>query len=96
MTSALMNPVSKSVWIPPAAFGALEPRLPEVLRTPSGRIELGAPEFLCDLDRLAAAIPELDDRELVLVGRRHLRSNNSWMHNYRRLVKGREMRLTRL
>ena len=69
-------------------FGALEPRLPEVLRTPSGRIELGAPEFLSDLDRLAAAIPELDDRNLVLVGRRHLRSNNSWMHNVRVLVKG--------
>ncbi len=69
-------------------FGALEPRLPEVLRTPSGRIELGAPEFLSDLDRLAAAIPELDERELVLVGRRHLRSNNSWMHNVRVLVKG--------
>ena len=69
-------------------YGALEPRLPEILRTPSGKIELGAPELVGDLERLAAAIGELTDRQLVLVGRRHLRSNNSWMHNVDVLVKG--------
>jgi anaerobic selenocysteine-containing dehydrogenase len=69
-------------------YGALAPRLPEILRTPSGKIELGAPELIGDLERLAAAIDELDDRELVLVGRRHIRSNNSWMHNIEVLVKG--------
>ncbi|WP_040494852.1 molybdopterin-dependent oxidoreductase [Ilumatobacter nonamiensis] len=69
-------------------FGALVPRLPEILRTPSGVVELAPDVFLDDLDRLAAAIPELDDRSLVLVGRRHLRSNNSWMHNINVLVKG--------
>ncbi|HWM18737.1 MAG TPA: molybdopterin oxidoreductase family protein [Ilumatobacteraceae bacterium] len=69
-------------------YGALAPRLPEILRTPSGRIELGAPELIGDLERLAAAIDTLTDRELVLVGRRHLRSNNSWMHNIEVLVKG--------
>ena len=69
-------------------YGALAPRLPEILRTPSGKIELGAPELVGDLERLAAAIDELTDRELVLVGRRHLRSNNSWMHNVEVLVKG--------
>ena len=69
-------------------YGALEPRLPEILRTPSGKIELGAPELVGDLERLAAAIDELTDRQLVLVGRRHLRSNNSWMHNVEVLVKG--------
>ena len=44
--------------------------------------------FVADLDRLAAAVPELSERDYVLVGRRHLRSNNSWMHNINVLVKG--------
>ncbi len=68
-------------------LGALEPRVPEVLRTPSGRIEL-APELLIgDLERLAASLAE-PAPELVLVGRRHVRSNNSWMHNLPMLAKG--------
>ena len=69
-------------------YGTLAPRLPEILRTPSGKIELGAPELVGDLERLASAVDGLDGRELVLVGRRHLRSNNSWMHNVEVLVKG--------
>ncbi|MEM9041272.1 MAG: molybdopterin-dependent oxidoreductase [Actinomycetota bacterium] len=70
-------------------FGALEPRLPDVLRTPSGRIEMAAPVLIDDLARLADSIPRFADQGHVLVGRRHLRSNNSWMHNVRVLVKGR-------
>jgi anaerobic selenocysteine-containing dehydrogenase len=69
-------------------YGALEPRLPDALRTKSGSIELAAPELLADIPRLRAAIDELSSRDLVLVGRRHLRSNNSWMHNIEVLVKG--------
>jgi anaerobic selenocysteine-containing dehydrogenase len=69
--------------------GALEPRLPEILRTPSGCIELAPEPLIADLARLAAHVDELLDRDLVLVGRRHLRSNNSWMHNIEVLVKGR-------
>ncbi len=69
-------------------FGALEPRLPEILRTPSGRIELASPALVADIPRLAAAIQTLAADRLVLVGRRHLRSNNSWMHNIEVLVKG--------
>ncbi|MEY4174631.1 MAG: hypothetical protein RI900_1796, partial [Actinomycetota bacterium] len=69
-------------------YGAMQPRLPEVLRTPSGRIELAHPVLMADLERLAAAMPDLEQRSLVLVGRRHLRSNNSWMHNVEVLVKG--------
>lgn len=75
-------------------FGPLVPRIPEVLSTPSGRIELAAPEILGDLARLEAALdaaPEAAaDDELLLVGRRHLRSNNSWMHNLAPLMSGRE------
>ncbi len=69
-------------------FGALVPRIPEILRTPTGRVELAPDVFVDDLDRLADAIPELTERDVVLVGRRHLRSNNSWMHNINVLVKG--------
>jgi anaerobic selenocysteine-containing dehydrogenase len=70
-------------------LGPLQPRLPEVLRTPSGKVEL-APELLvADVARLHAALGELADG-LVLIGRRHLRSNNSWMHNVEVLVKGKE------
>ncbi len=67
-------------------LGPLTSRLPEVLRTPHGRIELAPAVLVADLDRLAgvAGVGE----ELVLVGRRHVRSNNSWMHNIEVLVKG--------
>lgn len=68
-------------------FGALIPRIPEVLRTPSGKIELAPVELLADLVRLRASLAA-DPDEMLLVGRRHLRSNNSWMHNIRVLVKG--------
>jgi anaerobic selenocysteine-containing dehydrogenase len=70
-------------------LGALAPRLPEVLRTPSGRIELAPGALVADVARLheALAAPTAD---LVLIGRRHLRSNNSWMHNLPMLVRGPE------
>ena len=67
---------------------ALAPRLPEVLRTPSGKVELAPPMVLADLDRLRGALDRPHDG-LLLVGRRDVRSNNSWMHNVEVLVKGR-------
>ena len=69
-------------------LGALEPRLPDVLRTPSGMVELAPEPIVADVARLAAA---LDDPAggMTLIGRRDLRSNNSWMHNVEVLVKGR-------
>ena len=72
-------------------FGALEPRLPEVLRTPSGKVELAPPQLIEDLSRLSLLLlAQVDDSQLTLVGRRHLRSNNSWMHNIEVLVKGKD------
>ncbi|NBU06838.1 MAG: hypothetical protein EBT38_04030, partial [Acidimicrobiia bacterium] len=68
-------------------YGALVPRIPEVLRTPSGKIELAPPELLADVPRLRDSL-SADPEQVLLVGRRHLRSNNSWMHNIRVLVKG--------
>jgi len=73
-------------------LGPLEPRLPAVLRTPSGRIELAPPALVADVARLhdALAAAPAGDGDLVLIGRRHLRSNNSWMHNLPMLVRGPE------
>ncbi len=69
-------------------LGALQPRIPEVLRTASGRIELAAEPLIHDVSRLAAVLDSPPDESVLLVGRRHLRSNNSWMHNINVLVKG--------
>jgi hypothetical protein len=69
-------------------LGALEPRLPDMLRTPTGMIELAPEPLLEDVPRLRAALDRTVNGGFVLIGRRHLRSNNSWMHNLPVLVKG--------
>ncbi len=69
-------------------LGALEPRLPEILRTPSGRIELAPDPLVGDLKRLKAYLHSAPTEEFLLVGRRHVRTNNSWMHNLPVLAKG--------
>jgi anaerobic selenocysteine-containing dehydrogenase len=69
-------------------LGPLQPMLPERLCTPDKTIDCATPEPLADLARLRATLAESDHR-LRLIGRRHVRSNNSWMHNFHRLVKGR-------
>jgi anaerobic selenocysteine-containing dehydrogenase len=71
-------------------LGPLQPRLPEVLRTESGMIELAPQLCVDDVERLRAALDRpTGNGSLVLIGRRDLRSNNSWMHNLEVLVKGR-------
>ena len=70
-------------------FGPLEPRLPGLLRTPSRKIEIAPDYITSDLGRLAERL-DRERPDLVLVSRRHVRSNNSWMHNLERLVRGRE------
>jgi anaerobic selenocysteine-containing dehydrogenase len=70
-------------------YGPMVPRVPEVLRTADKKIRLAAQYLLDDLPRLAARLERADD-ELVLVSRRHLRSNNSWLHNVGALMKGRD------
>jgi anaerobic selenocysteine-containing dehydrogenase len=71
-------------------LGALQPRIPEVLRTPSGKIEAAPEAIVADVARLQAAL-ETPREGLLLIGRRELRSNNSWMHNLPVLTKGPEM-----
>jgi anaerobic selenocysteine-containing dehydrogenase len=69
-------------------LGPLQPRLPEALRTASGKIELAPEPIVADVERLRASLETPPDGGLVLIGRRQLRSNNSWMHNLPVLVKG--------
>ena len=68
-------------------LGELQPRLPELLRTPSGRIELAPALLLADLPRAWADL-NCPQSELMIIGRRDVRSNNSWMHNLPTLAKG--------
>jgi anaerobic selenocysteine-containing dehydrogenase len=58
------------------------------IRTPDGRARLAPPPLVADIPRLERWIDERRAPDLALIGRRHLRSNNSWMHNARSLVKG--------
>jgi len=69
-------------------LGPLQPRVPDVLRTETGMIELAPEPIVADVARLRAALAHGTPDGLVLVGRRDLRSNNSWMHNLDVLVKG--------
>jgi anaerobic selenocysteine-containing dehydrogenase len=68
-------------------LGPLQSQLPERLFTPDKTIRCDTPEPLADIARLRQEMNNSDDK-LRLIGRRHVRSNNSWMHNYHRLVKG--------
>jgi anaerobic selenocysteine-containing dehydrogenase len=71
-------------------LGPLQPRVPDVLRTPSGKIELAPEPIVEDVARLRGSLARGRNGDMVLVGRRDLRSNNSWMHNLDILVKGKE------
>ena len=72
-------------------LGQLKPCLPARLQNPERRIELAPTPFVKDTQRLLAVLDgDPTDQSLLLIGRRHLRSNNSWMHNSRRLVRGKD------
>ena len=72
-------------------LGSLQSALPDRLYTPNKRIKLAPGAFLKDMSRLRKRGEELvaaKEHSLLLIGRRDVRSNNSWMHNSQRLVKG--------
>jgi anaerobic selenocysteine-containing dehydrogenase len=74
-------------------LGELNPCLNSKIRTDNQTINLLPDLILNDLNRVKKQYNQLSatpDLDLLLIGRRHLRSNNSWMHNSERLVKGRE------
>ncbi|HZR80966.1 MAG TPA: molybdopterin-dependent oxidoreductase [Candidatus Binatia bacterium] len=84
--------VAKLRAVPHAVdLGPLEPRLPDVLKTPGRRIPLAHELFVRDVPRLRAKLAQsADARTLLLVGRRQLRNMNSWLHNVDLLARGRE------
>ncbi len=72
-------------------LGALQPRLREVLNTKSGRLELAPRQIVDDVPRLRREMERSSPRErFLLIGRRNLRTSNSFMHNLPSLVKGRD------
>ena len=74
------------------SFGNMKPRIPEVLNTQDGKIQIAAEVFLEGLENvkslLGKPLKERQASEFKLIGRRHLRSNNSWMHNVEELIRG--------
>ncbi len=72
-------------------LGSLQSALPDRLYTHNKHIKLAPAAFLKDMSRLRKRAEELSEAKaggLLLIGRRDVRSNNSWMHNSQRLVKG--------
>lgn len=69
-------------------LGPLQPRLPDALCTPSGKVDLAPEPLRADVDRLRSSLERPSDGGFLLIGRRHVRSNNSWMHNVDVLVAG--------
>ncbi len=72
-------------------LGPLTEQLPKVLKTPDGLIDLTPPLLVADVQRMREALGESrPDGALLMIGRRHARSKNAWMHNVRLLTKGKD------
>jgi anaerobic selenocysteine-containing dehydrogenase len=69
-------------------LGPLATQIPEVLRTEDALVDLAPEVIVADIERLERSL-EAPVSPHLLIGRRHLRSNNSWMHNIHSLIKGR-------
>ena len=69
-------------------LGVLTPSLVARLETPDQKIDCAPAPMLADMTRFNRGLSSPASNGLQLIGRRHVRSNNSWMHNYHRLVKG--------
>lgn len=74
-------------------FGPLRPRLRSLIATTDRKVHLAPEQFVVEAERLIRELPTEETRragyDLRLIGRRHLRSNNSWLHNVPAMVKGR-------
>ena len=72
-------------------LGPLEPSFPNAIVHKDKKIHLNLKFYMADLERVQKQFfdqPRLEENEMLLIGRRHLRSNNSWLHNSYRMVKG--------
>ncbi len=94
---ARLNPFSKGLTLRKVKravhgidLGPMKPCLPERLRTSNRLINLAPDVFVNDIERVRSRLASIveSNGHLLLIGRRQLRSNNSWMHNSHRLVKG--------
>jgi len=72
-------------------FGPMQPRITEMIHFPDGKIDFAPPLITEDLGRLKSWMAEDKPRTLHLLGRRHMRSFNTWMHNLPSLAKGPEL-----
>jgi anaerobic selenocysteine-containing dehydrogenase len=71
-------------------LGPLKPGIRRRVRHRGGRLDLAPPLLMRSMEALAGELTAVDPHDLVLIGRRELRSNNSWMHNVPRLVAGKK------
>ncbi len=71
-------------------LGPLRPCMADRLMTEDKLIQCAHPDFLAELQRFAGSLGDERSDMLRLIGRRHVRSNNSWLHNSKRLLKGPE------
>jgi len=69
-------------------LGPLKRMLPQALKHKDKQIHLNVDFYQADLERVREMMQDYDDKQVLLIGRRHVRSNNSWLHNSYRLVKG--------
>jgi anaerobic selenocysteine-containing dehydrogenase len=69
-------------------LGPLQNMLPKGLKHKDKKIHLNVDFYQGDLDRVKEMMQQYNDDQILLIGRRHVRSNNSWLHNSQRLVKG--------
>jgi anaerobic selenocysteine-containing dehydrogenase len=69
-------------------LGPLQSMLPQALKHKDKQIHLNVDFYQADLDRVKTMMQQYDECQILLIGRRHVRSNNSWLHNSHRLVKG--------
>ena len=69
-------------------LGPLKRMLPQALKHKDKQIHLNIDFYQADLARVQMMMQDYDDKQVLLIGRRHVRSNNSWLHNSYRLVKG--------
>lgn len=69
-------------------LGPLKRMLLEALKHKDKQIHLNVDFYQADLERVQEMVQNYDDQQILLIGRRHVRSNNSWLHNSYRLVKG--------
>nr|WP_317199599.1 molybdopterin oxidoreductase family protein [uncultured Psychrobacter sp.] len=69
-------------------LGPLKRMLPQAIKHKDKQIALNVDFYQADLARVQEMMANYDDEQILLIGRRHVRSNNSWLHNSQRLVKG--------